>query len=170
MQTEPDGLLVDWRRRGLGLVRIAFGIALAIDAGLKWSSGFFRHFSQYLSDAAEGQPEHIKDWIALWVHIVHANPSLFASAVAIAETLIAIGLILGVFSTLVNVAGALLMFLIWSTAEGFGGPYMPGSTDIGAAIIYILVFAGLFFTRAGLYIGLDCILARRLGRWRWLGS
>jgi thiosulfate dehydrogenase (quinone) large subunit len=170
LETESDAFLADWRGRGLGLVRILFGVAQAIDAAFKWSPGFFGHFTQYLSDAADGQPEHIKGWIALWAHIVHANPSLFASVVAIAETLIAIGLILGAFSTLVDIAGALLMFLIWSTAEGFGGPYKPGSTDIGAAIIYILVFAVLFFTRAGLYFGLDRILGPRLGRWRWLGS
>jgi uncharacterized membrane protein YphA (DoxX/SURF4 family) len=170
MQTEPDGLLVDWRRCGLGLVRIAFGVAQAIDAALKWSPEFFRHFTHYLTDAAEGQPQHIKGWIGLWVHIVHAHASLFACAVAVAETLIAIGLILGAFSTLVDIGGAVLMFLIWSTAEGFGGPYMSGSTDIGAAIIYMFVFAALFFTRAGLYLGLDSVLAQRLGRWRWLGS
>jgi nitrite reductase (NO-forming) len=33
--------------------------------------------------------------------------------------------------------------LIWSTAEGFGGPYTSGASDIGTAIIYAIVFAGL---------------------------
>ncbi len=38
--------------------------------------------------------------------------------------------------------------VIWSTAEGFGGPYTAGSTDIGAAIIYVLVFLALWFGHA----------------------
>jgi len=33
--------------------------------------------------------------------------------------------------------------LIWGTAEGFGGPYTSGASDIGTAIIYAVVFAGL---------------------------
>ncbi len=33
--------------------------------------------------------------------------------------------------------------LIWATAEGFGGPYTSGAADIGTAIIYAVVFAGL---------------------------
>ena len=74
---------------------------------------------------------------------------------AVAETAIALALILGVFMNLTSVLGVLLTVVIWSTAEGFGGPYQAGSTDIGAAVIYALVFAGLFLSSAGLYFGLD---------------
>jgi nitrite reductase (NO-forming) len=66
--------------------------------------------------------------------------------------------------------GILLSVVIWATAEGFGGPYTAGSTDIGSAIIYVLVFVGLFLSSAGLYYGLDRILDPILGRWSFLGS
>ena len=33
--------------------------------------------------------------------------------------------------------------LIWATAEGFGGPYTAGASDIGTAVIYAVVFMGL---------------------------
>jgi nitrite reductase (NO-forming) len=33
--------------------------------------------------------------------------------------------------------------LIWATAEGFGGPYTSGASDIRTAIIYAVVFAAL---------------------------
>ena len=36
--------------------------------------------------------------------------------------------------------GIMLSLMIWSIVEGFGGRYGPGSTDIGAAIIYALTF------------------------------
>jgi hypothetical protein len=30
--------------------------------------------------------------------------------------------------------------LIWSVAEGFGGPHTSGATDIGTSVIYVVVF------------------------------
>jgi uncharacterized membrane protein YphA (DoxX/SURF4 family) len=88
----------------------------------------------------------------------------------VVETLIAIGLILGLFSNLTYIGGALLSVVIWSTAESFGGPYAAGSTDIGAAIIYVLVFAGLFLAASGRYLGLDPWLGKHLGRFSFLAS
>jgi hypothetical protein len=55
----------------------------------------------------------------------------------VGETAIALALIFGLFSNLTYVNGALLLVIIWTKAEGFGGPYTAGSTDIGAAIIYV---------------------------------
>ncbi len=69
-----------------------------------------------------------------------------------------------------GVLGTLLAFVIWRSAVGFGGPYTPGSTDIGAAVIYVLVFAGLFVTNAGLYVGLDARLTPAPGRWGFLAA
>jgi len=76
-----------------------------------------------------------------WHQIVGIDPLLFAYLVALAETAIAIGLILGIFSNLTNITGSLMAAVIWSTAEGFGGPYIAGSTDIGAAVNYVRVWA-----------------------------
>jgi uncharacterized membrane protein YphA (DoxX/SURF4 family) len=96
------------------------------------------------------------------------NPVFFAHLVAISETALAIALILGVFSNMAFLGGSLLSLVIWSTAEGFGGPYGAGSKDIGAAVIYVLVFALLFLSRAGLELGLDRLLALRLKGWAFL--
>jgi thiosulfate dehydrogenase (quinone) large subunit len=79
-------------------------------------------------------------------------------------------LILGAFSNLTAVVGSLLSVAIWSTAEGFGGPYKTGSTDIGAAIIYLLVFTGLFLSFAGLHYGVDRWLTPNLGRLGFLAA
>jgi thiosulfate dehydrogenase [quinone] large subunit len=78
----------------------------------------------------------VQAWINFWIHIVNVDPHVFAYIVAIAETLVALDLIFGVFSNLSNLCGLILSMDIWSTAEGFGGPYVPGSADIGSAIIY----------------------------------
>ena len=75
-----------------------------------------------------------------------------------------------VCSQLPLLVGILLSVVIWTTAEGFGGPYTADSTDIGAAIIYVLVFAGLFLASAGLYWGVDRYLAPLLRRFKFLAS
>jgi uncharacterized membrane protein YphA (DoxX/SURF4 family) len=49
---------------------------------------------------------------------------------------------------------------------GFGGPYMPGtSTDVGAAIIYSLVFLALLLVDAGRF-SVDRWIVRRVPAWR----
>jgi uncharacterized membrane protein YphA (DoxX/SURF4 family) len=159
-----------WRLKGAGALRIAFGIVWAIDAGFKWQPGFTNNVVAYLAGALNGQPPAIQAWITFCLHIVQVNPPLFAHLVAIEETTVALALILGAFTNLASFVGMSMSLIIWSTAEGFGGPYMASSTDIGTAIIYVLVFIGLFLTSAGLYLGVDRRLGPMLGRWSFLAS
>lgn len=166
----PPVAFAAWRLRGIGLLRIVFGLVWAIDAWFKWQPGFIHNFETYLRAGGEGQSAAVQGWIGFWVRTVNVNPHAFAYVVASAETALALGLILGVFSNLVNLGGLLLSVVIWSTAEGFGGPYKPGSADIGAAVIYALVFLGLFLSRSGLFLGLDGWLTPRLGRLGALAS
>ena len=158
------------RHRAIGVVRILFGIVWAIDAQFKWRPDFLNHFVSYLTGAQQGQSAAVQTWIGLWINAVNVNPVVFAHVVAIGETLLAVALILGVFSDLAYLGGILLCLVIWSTAEGLGGPYVAGSTDIGTAIIYAFVFVLLFLSRAGLYYGLDACLGRWLGKFSWLAS
>ncbi|MEO9227390.1 MAG: hypothetical protein ABI216_00360 [Devosia sp.] len=160
----------NWRLRSLGILRIAFGLVWAVDAYFKWQPAFQSGFVAYLTGALDGQPTLVKAWIGFWVNIVGVNPHLFAVIVALGETALAFALILGLFSNLAALGGLLLCLVIWTTAEGFGGPYAPGSTDVGTAIIYIFVFAALFLTQSGLLMGLDRRLTPILGRWGWLAS
>jgi uncharacterized membrane protein YphA (DoxX/SURF4 family) len=162
--------LDSWRLNGLGFLRIVFGIIWLIDAWFKWQPEFIGKFADYLTGALDGQPAVVQAWINLWINIVNVNPRALAYLVALGETAIAVGLIFGVLSNLTYLGGILLSLVIWSTAEGFGGPYAPGSTDIGSAVIYVLVFAGLFLTSSGLYLGLDRQLTPLLGRWGGLAS
>ena len=55
---------------------------------------------------------------------------------------------------------------MWSVAEGFGGPYVPGtSTDVGSAIIYSLVFLALLLVDVGRF-SVDRWIVRRVPAWR----
>jgi thiosulfate dehydrogenase (quinone) large subunit len=159
-----------WRLRGVAVLRIVFGLVWAIDASFKWQPAFINSFTTYLTKALGGQPPAMEAWITFWLRVISIHPHFLAYLVAITETTIAVCLILGAFSNLVCGIGVLLALMIWSTAQGFGGPYGPGSTDIGVGIIYTLVFCGQFLTCAGMSYGVDRHLASRLGRWNFLAS
>ncbi len=156
--------------KAMGIVRIFFGIVWAIDAWYKWQPGFLNTLPHYMSRHLPGQPPLLEAWLTLWVNVVNINPHLMAYLVALGETAIAIGLLLGLFNNLTYIAGIVLSFLIWSTAEGFGGPPKVGSTDIGTSIIYTFVFVCLLLSAASRYYSLDNYLRARLKRSASLSS
>lgn len=162
---------VSWRVRGIATLRICFGLVWIVAAWLKWQPGFISNFSSMIAGAADGQPGPVQSWIKFWVAIVNINPSLIAHGFAVIETLIAVCLILGIFSNLTYIVGVVYTLGIWSVAEGFGGPYTPGqSTDVGTALPYAILFGVLFCISAGRYFAVDQWLTPKLGRWGLLAS
>jgi uncharacterized membrane protein YphA (DoxX/SURF4 family) len=123
--------------------RIAFGAIWAIDAALKWLPWFRSSYVADITGAATGQPGWLSWWFDFWVKLQTPRPDLFAYLVAVLETLIALALIFGFARKLTYISTAVFSFLMWGVAEGFGGPYMKGSTDIGTSIIYVAVCMGL---------------------------
>ncbi len=140
-------------------VRIVFGLMWAVDAALKWSPAFLTHIESYLS--ATGQPAWLAHYISGWSRVLSHDPRLFAFGLAVAESLLALALITGFFTKLACIGGSLLSLLIWSTAEGFGGPYGPGSTDVGTSIAYVLVFTLLWWSDAGGQFSIDALRRSR---------
>lgn len=155
--------------QSFAVLRIVFGFVWIIDAAFKWNPVFINNFTDYLTEGAQNQPALVQAWVNFWVKGVSVDPHFFAIVVAVAETALAISLLFGLFTELGIVGGIALTFVIWSTAEGFGGPYIAGSTDIGAAIIYIIVFVALWLGRCWRYYSLDPYIRRRLPflYWRW---
>lgn len=156
--------------RSFAVLRIIFGAVWLVDASFKWSPAFLNNFTDYLTEGAQGQSALVQAWIYLWIHTVSVDPHLFAIIVAIAETAIALGLIFGALTELAIIGGIAMTLVIWSTAEGFGGPYIAGSTDIGAAIIYALLFIALWLGRCWRHYSLDAAFLRRklpFLYWRW---
>jgi len=124
-------------------LRITFGIIWLIDAALKWLPGFRASYMSTIMGQADGQPGWLRWWFDFWIRIQHPQAMFFAYLVAVIETLIALALIAGFARKLTYIAAAAFSVLIWATAEGFGGPYTSGSSDIGTAVIYAVAFAGL---------------------------
>ena len=162
---------MNWRERGVGFMRIIFGLVYVVAATLKWQPQFQNTFVQQISAVSDGQPAPIQAWLSFWTHLISINPLLFARIEATTETAIAVFLIFGILSNLTSIVGIFLSLGIWSTAEGFGGPYLPGqSTDIGTAFPYAILFAVLLFLSAGRYYGVDQWLTAKLGRLGFLAS
>jgi uncharacterized membrane protein YphA (DoxX/SURF4 family) len=160
----------NWRSKMIAFTRIAFGLVWSINAYFKWQPAFANNFVSYLQETFSGQPPMMQSWLTFWINLVNIDPHLFARIIAMSETGIAIGLLLGLFSNLDYAAGALLALVIWAVPEGMGGPYTAGATDIGAGIIYVFGFLGLFLLSAGQHYGLDKVIRPKLGKWRFLSS
>jgi len=124
-------------------LRIGFGIIWLIDAVLKWLPGFRSGYMDTIMGIRDGQPGWLRWWFDFWINLQHPRAMFFAYLVAVVETLIAVALIAGLARKLTYSAAIVFSLLIWATAEGFGGPYTSGASDIGTAIIYAVVFAGL---------------------------
>lgn len=133
------------KQKQFAVLRILFGTVWLIDAVLKWNPHFLNNFLDHITETAAGQPVIIHHWIELWAKVSTISPNTIAIFVAVIETLIAISLISGVLARPAIIVGAIFSFLIWSTAEGFGGPYGAASTDVGASIVYVFVFLALYF-------------------------
>ncbi len=150
------------------VLRIGFGLIWAIDASLKWLPGFRNSFGQTLNGLADGQPRWLKPWFDLWGGIGHTEAILFAYLIAVTETSIALAVIFGFARKTTYIAAAGYSFMLWAVAEGFGGPYRSGATDIGTGVIYGVVFVGFLVLCA--YTGpdrhsVDYYLEQRIPWW-----
>jgi nitrite reductase (NO-forming) len=166
-QTKP---LSHWRHTIAGAIRVAFGMAWGIDAFLKWQPDFFNNYLSYITGIISGQPSWLLPWFNFWGNLIQMNPDLFAWLTRIIETLIAAGLLLGLFRKWVYLLGALFALLIWSIPEGFGGPYTPGATDVGGGLIYVFMFMGLIlidYMMGKSPYSMDYYIEKKLPSWRY---
>ena len=63
-----------WRLKGIGVLRIVFGLAWAVDAWFKWQPDFVNNFTTFLAGAQDGQPWPIHHWIGFWINTVGIDP------------------------------------------------------------------------------------------------
>jgi thiosulfate dehydrogenase [quinone] large subunit len=162
----PDNVLSYLSKR-IAIVRIVFGVVWVIDAAFKFEPAFYNGILQTVKGADAGEPNWLNPWFHLWYRLIGVNPHLFAIVIILAESLTALALLLGVARRLNYVLGAILSILIFAVAEGFGGPYVTGTTDIGAGFIYVIVF-GLLFCVDGAVPpswSLDPIIQKHISWW-----
>jgi thiosulfate dehydrogenase [quinone] large subunit len=128
----------------IAILRIGFGLIWAFDAVLKFEPAFRNGILTKVKAADTGVASWLNWWFDEWYKLIGLNSHAFAIAIIVIESLLAILLLTGVYRRFTYSFGAIFSFLIWSVAEGFGGPYVAGSTDPGAGIIYVLAFLMLY--------------------------
>ncbi len=149
-------------------IRIVFGAAWLVDGYLKFL-GDPSEYPNMIQSLANGQPLWLHHWFDLWYNIVSAKPALFIYVIGIGEVALALALVFGFMRKIAYVSGMILSLLIWSVPEGFGGPYGPGSTDIGTGIVYSFVFLCLLIINATIgpsRFSLDTIIEHRFPFWK----
>lgn len=136
--------------------RILFGLLWAFDAFWKWQPYFLHNAVTYLQQALPGEPVWIAAYISFVIAVINlAGPVLFGYVAAIMESIIAFFLLIGRGMRWIIPVGIAYSFGVWTTAEGWGAPYLPGSTAnkgdvLGTTNIYIIAFlflaAWVYFT------------------------
>ena len=102
--------------------------------------------------------------------VVSGRAPIFGIMTATTETYLAVALLTRFVRKFTYTVGILYGLFVWSVAEGFGGPYMPGTTtDVGAAIIYSFVFGALLLVDAG-RLSVDHLIEKRVPAWRWISE
>jgi nitrite reductase (NO-forming) len=79
-----------------------------------------------------------------------------------------LALIFGFARKATYIFAALFSLVVWATAEGFGGPYASGSTEIGTGIIYAVVFMGflaLNYEAGPARLSVDYLIEQRVPWW-----
>jgi nitrite reductase (NO-forming) len=170
-QTSVEAVSGNWFVRNVywlkSLIRIVFGVVWLIDGYLKFQPGFVDSFPDLIKSS--GQPSWLQPWFNFWYNITVGNAAPFVYGIGILEVSLGVALILGILRKLVYIAGLLLSLLIWAVPEGFGGPYGPGSTDIGTGIAYSFVFLSLIIINAmsgTSKYSLDYLIERRMPSWK----
>jgi nitrite reductase (NO-forming) len=149
------------------VLRTLFGAFWLIDGALKFQPGFIDVFSG--SVTASGQPAWLAGWFNFWASAISSNTAFFVYSTGVLEIAIGTCLVLGLMRKLAFTASFIVGLLIWSVPEGFGGPYGPGSTDIGTGIIYAL--ASVLFLVVSASFGpsrysLDFQIEKRFSGWK----
>ncbi len=171
-QVGKEAVSTLWTRNAysLGVVlRVGFGLVWLIDGVMKFVWLAPSDVVNIVQEVGQGQPAWLAPWFSSWVSFISSNASFVLYGTGLWELALGFTLVFGLMRKLSYLSGILLSIVIWTVDEGFGGPYGFGSTDIGAAIIYVFVYVALIAlesTAASNRFTLDSVIEGRNGAWR----
>jgi uncharacterized membrane protein YphA (DoxX/SURF4 family) len=156
-------------------IRIVLGMIWLVDGALKFTSGFVSSFSAAVQTASSNAPGWLSGWYSFWQAQANASPTTIVYTVGVLEIALGVALVFGLLRKVAYLGGIALSLLIWAVPEGFGGPYAPGAggTDVGAGIIYALVFLALIVfnsVNGPSRLSLDYYIERRVPLWSRLAE
>jgi thiosulfate dehydrogenase [quinone] large subunit len=139
-------------------VRLLWGIILVLEGWSKFQ-GDWLHGTPILR-TLDGWVDAHKTYAFFMpvVHAAQAHPKIFGTLVTVGEMVIGGALVVGLFTRLASLLGAVMLF---SFAFGAGqGPVPPGNALLMGAICILFIVAP-----PGRVLGLDQFLRDRLPRW-----
>lgn len=137
------------QQTAFALIRILFGVVWLLNAWFQASSAYQGQLLANFSANESGQSFWVHDymhWILQGMQSI-ADPSATIIMV-ILDVFIGVSLVLGVWGRFFGWVGLVYSAFLWTSFEGFGGPYGSGATDPGPGIIYAIVFGFLLATSA----------------------
>ncbi len=155
------------------LLRIVFGIVWLVDGSMKFLWLQPSDVITLVQKASQGQPAWLHPWYNFWTASLTSTPTAFLHGIGLIELSLGCALVLGFLRKSTYLCGTMLSLMTWSIVEGFGGPYGPGSTDIGAAIMYAFIFFAIIIVeRSSNYnkYSLDVLIERKLSGWKHLAE
>lgn len=166
-QEQVDGWFVRNAASLKSGLRVIFGFIWLVDGSFKFQPGFEQQFSV----SGDGSPGWLQPWFSYWANMVNPDPAPWVYLVGSLELLLGLALVFGFVRKLAYSGGFLLSLFIWAVPESFGGPYGPGSTDIGTGIVYAMGFLFLMVLDATYGTNpwtMDAWIERRWPDWaRW---
>jgi uncharacterized membrane protein YphA (DoxX/SURF4 family) len=157
----------------VAMLRILVGAVWATDATLKFLPRAPPELAYWLVVGSGQDQPSLSWWFSYWEGTIAASPTLWWYGTGALEALLAMALLLGFARRFAYLGGFLLSLALWAIPEGFGGPYLPSTTDVGAGLLYALVFLMLLqmdSVSGPARFAVDSSIGRRWPAWRVIGG
>jgi hypothetical protein len=154
-------------------LRLAVGTILAVDATLQFLPGAPPQLAYLLVVGAGQDQPSLAWWYSYWVGVIAQNPGFWWYGTGVLTASLAACLILGVARRIAYVVGFAFGLSLWAIPNGFGGPFVAPNTDVGAGLLYALLFLFLLqmdSVSGPVRLAGDVMLERRWPKWRVLGG
>ncbi len=154
-------------------LRVLVGAILAIDASLQFLPGAPPQLAYLLVVGAGQEHPSLSWWFSYWAGVIAQDPGFWWYGTGVLMAFLAACLILGVARRLAYVVGFLFSVMLWAVPNGFGGPYAAPNTDIGAGLLYAVLFLVLLqidSVSGPARLAADAALERRWPGWRGVGG
>ena len=154
-------------------LRLLVGAILAVDAILQFLPGAPPQLAYLLVVGAGQNQPALSWWYAYWASVIAGDPGFWWYGTGILMAILATCLLLGVARRLAYLVGFLFSLALWAIPNGFGGPYAAPNTDVGAGLLYAVLFLILLqmdsVSRPARWAA-DVILEHRWPGWRAIGG
>ncbi|NNM96828.1 MAG: hypothetical protein HKL89_04400, partial [Candidatus Dormibacteraeota bacterium] len=138
--------------------RLAFGLLLLADAVLEWQPSTYQVFDSIIYSNASVSPEPLRGLLVTVAQLVSHQPAVANGVVAALETILAVSVLLGLWTGATLLLSLPWFLGIWIIGQGAGLPFAQGTTDLNSGIPYLLVATLLWFGRSW----------ERLSIWEWV--